>query len=95
MACIIADAVLAGGIRRAAMISLFDRDDEEMLAAKSGEWYVKYPYRARSNNSAVLPRGEVTEDEFSSLMKRVEESGCGEPGVYWTNNEDWGTNPCC
>ncbi len=95
MACIIADAVLAGGIRRAAMISLFDRDDEEMLTAKSGEWYVKYPYRARSNNSAVLPRGEVTEDEFSSLMKRVEESGCGEPGVYWTNNEDWGTNPCC
>ena len=95
MACIIADAVLAGGIRRAAMISLFDRDDEEMLTAKSGEWYVKYPYRARSNNSAVLPRGEVTEEEFSNLMKRVEESGCGEPGVYWTNNEDWGTNPCC
>lgn len=95
MCCIIADAVLAGGIRRAAMISLFDRDDEEMLTAKAGEWYVTHPYRARSNNSAVLPRGEVSEEEFSKLMKRVEESGCGEPGVYWTNNEDWGTNPCC
>jgi len=95
MACIIADAVLAGGIRRAAMISLFDRDDEDMLTAKAGEWYITHPYRARSNNSAVLPRGEVTEEEFEALMKRVEESGCGEPGVYWSNNEDWGTNPCC
>lgn len=95
MACIIADAVLAGGIRRAAMISLFDRDDEDMLTSKAGEWYITHPYRARSNNSAVLPRGEVSEEEFSALMKRVEESGCGEPGVYWTNNKDWGTNPCC
>jgi ribonucleoside-triphosphate reductase len=95
MACIIADAVLAGGIRRAAMISLFDRDDEAMLTSKSGEWYVDHAYRARANNSAVLPRGEVSEAEFRTLMKRVEESGCGEPGVYWTNNKDWGTNPCC
>lgn len=94
-ACIIADAVLAGGIRRAAMISLFDRDDEEMLACKAGDWWKTHPYRARSNNSAVLPRGEVTETEFTQLMKRIEESGCGEPGVYWTNNKDWGTNPCC
>ena len=95
MACVIADAVLAGGIRRAAMISLFDRNDEEMLTCKAGEWYINYPARARSNNSAVLPRDEVTQDEFSQLMKRIEESGCGEPGVYWTNNKDWGTNPCC
>lgn len=93
IACIIADAVLAGGIRRAAMISLFDRFDEDMLTCKSGEWYIDHPYRARSNNSAVLPRGEVSEEEFAALMKRVEESGCGEPGVYWTNNKDWGTNP--
>lgn len=95
MACVIADAVLAGGIRRAAMISLFDRDDEEMLTSKSGEWWVNSAYRARANNSAVLPRGEVSEEEFRKIMKRVEESGCGEPGVYWTNNKDWGTNPCC
>lgn len=93
LACIVADAVLAGGIRRAALISLFDRDDEEMLNAKSGEWYITHPARARANNSAVLPRGEVTEQEFKALMQRVEDSGCGEPGVYWTNNEDWGTNP--
>lgn len=95
MACIIADAVLAGGIRRAAMISLFDRDDEEMLTCKAGSWWATHPYRGRANNSAVLVRGEVTKKEFYKLMKRVEESGCGEPGVYWTNNPDWGTNPCC
>lgn len=94
-ACIIADAVLAGGIRRAAMISLFDRTDEEMITCKSGNWWETHPYRARSNNSAVLIRGEVTEDEFTKLMERVEASGCGEPGVYWNNNRDWGTNPCC
>ena len=95
MACIIADAVLAGGIRRAAMISLFDRNDEAMLTSKFGEWYITHPYRARANNSAVLPRGEVTEEEFLMLLKTIEASGCGEPGVYWTNNKDWATNPCC
>lgn len=91
--CIIADAVLAGGIRRAAMISLFDRTDEQMLKSKSGAWWEVAPYRARANNSAVLPRQEVTQEEFNSLWKTVEESGAGEPGVYWTNNVDWGTNP--
>jgi ribonucleoside-triphosphate reductase len=95
MACVIADAVLAGGIRRAAMISLFDRNDEAMLTCKSGDWWKDHAARARSNNSAVLPRGEVSEAEFAALMKRIEDSGCGEPGVYWTNNKDWGTNPCC
>lgn len=94
-ACIIADAVLAGGIRRAAMISLFDCDDEEMITCKSGNWWETHPYRARSNNSAVLIRGEVSCDQFIKLMGRVEASGCGEPGVYWNNNKDWGTNPCC
>lgn len=93
--CHIADAVLAGGIRRAAMICLFDRDDEEMLACKSGSWWELNPQRGRANNSAVLPRGEVSVEEFMALWKRIEESGAGEPGVYWTNNLDWGTNPCC
>lgn len=95
MACVVADAVLAGGIRRAAMISLFDRFDEAMLTCKSGDWWKDHAARARANNSAVLPRGEVSEEEFAALMKRIEDSGCGEPGVYWTNNKDWGTNPCC
>jgi ribonucleoside-diphosphate reductase alpha chain len=93
--CIIADAVLAGGIRRAALISLFDRDDTEMLNAKSGNWWEDSPYRARANNSAVLPRGKVSEEEFYKLMAVVEASGAGEPGIYWTSDETWGTNPCC
>ena len=94
IACLIADSVLAGGIRRAAMIALFDRWDEAMLTAKSGFWYFKHPARARANNSAVLVRGEVSEAEFKKLMERVKDSGCGEPGVYWTNDPDHGTNPC-
>jgi ribonucleoside-diphosphate reductase alpha chain len=93
--CIIADAVLAGGIRRAALISLFDRDDTEMLNCKSGSWWQDHPYRARANNSAVLPRGKVSREEFYTIMEAVKASGAGEPGVYWTSNEDWGTNPCC
>lgn len=140
--CIVADAVLAGGIRRAAMICLFDRFDQEMLNCKISvpvkswmvssdpdelgrtqvdyidpygqfvtcrigkyeldllaknntlPWYIAAPQRGRANNSAVLPRGEVTEEEFKALMKVIEASGCGEPGVYWTNDPDWGTNPC-
>lgn len=95
MMCYIADAVLAGGIRRAALISLFSRDDLSMMACKSGNWWELNPQRGRANNSVVLPRGKVRKEEFVALWKRVEASGCGEPGIYWTNNEDWGTNPCC
>tara|TARA_R110000765_G_scaffold93781_7_gene176832 strand:+ start:23449 stop:25314 length:1866 start_codon:yes stop_codon:yes gene_type:complete len=93
--CHIADAVLAGGIRRAAMISLFDRFDIDMIKSKSGTWWETNAQRGRANNSAVLPRGKVTEEEFKDLWGLIKASGSGEPGVYWTNNEDWGTNPCC
>lgn len=93
--CHIANSVLAGGIRRSAMISLFDHDDEEMITCKYGNWWETNEQRGRANNSAVLQRGEVSEEEFNALWKRVEASGSGEPGIYWTNNKDWGTNPCC
>lgn len=92
--CVIADAVLSGGIRRAAMISLFDRDDEEMVHCKSGDWFEDHPYRARANNSAVLPRGEVSKEEYDKLWEASEESNSGEPGFYWTNDKDMLTNPC-
>ena len=95
MMCHIADAVLAGGIRRAALISLFSRTDNEMMNSKVGAWWELNPQRGRANNSVVLPRGKVGKEEFVNLWKRIELSGAGEPGVYWTNNEDWGTNPCC
>ena len=93
--CHIANSVLAGGIRRSAMISLFSHDDEEMVTCKYGAWWETNEQRGRSNNSAVLKRDEISQDEFLSLWKRIEASGSGEPGVYWTNNKNWGTNPCC
>jgi len=93
--CHIANSVLAGGIRRSAMISLFSHDDEEMITCKYGAWWELNEQRGRSNNSAVLERGSVGEEEFKALWKRIEASGSGEPGIYWTNDKDWGTNPCC
>jgi ribonucleoside-diphosphate reductase alpha chain len=92
--CIISDSVLAGGIRRAALISLFDRDDNDMLTCKHGEWWNSAPWRARANNSAVLPRDKVTKEEFYHIYEMCQKSGSGEPGFYWTDNEDWGSNPC-
>ena len=93
--CHIANSVLAGGIRRSAMIALFSHDDEEMITCKYGNWWETNEQRGRANNSAVLERGSVGEEEFKALWKRIEASGSGEPGIYWTNNKDWGTNPCC
>ena len=93
--CHIADAVLSGGIRRAAMISLFSADDAEMIACKSGSWWENNPQRGRANNSAVILRHRVTKEFFMDLWKRIEASGSGEPGLYFSNDKDWGTNPCC
>ena len=93
--CHIADAVLAGGIRRAALISLFSADDNEMISCKAGNWWELNPQRGRANNSAVLLRHKVTKEFFLDLWKRIELSGAGEPGIYFSNDKDWGTNPCC
>lgn len=93
--CYIADAVLAGGIRRAALISLFSADDNEMISCKSGNWWELNPQRGRANNSAVLLRNRITKNFFLDLWKRVELSNAGEPGIYFTYDKDWGTNPCC
>ena len=95
MVCHIADAVLAGGIRRAALISLFSADDDQMIGAKAGSWWEQNPQRGRANNSAVLMRHKITKEFFMDLWKRVELSGAGEPGIYLNNDKDWGTNPCC
>ena len=95
MVCHIADAVLAGGIRRAALISLFSAEDDEMIACKSGAWWELNPQRGRANNSAVLLRATTEKEQFLDIWKRIENSGAGEPGIYFTNNLEWGTNPCC
>ena len=91
--CHIADAVLAGGIRRAALISLFSAYDEQMISCKSGSWWELNPQRGRANNSAVLMRHKITKEFFMDLWKRVELSNAGEPGIYFNNDKDWGTNP--
>jgi ribonucleoside-triphosphate reductase len=92
--CHIANSVLSGGIRRSAMIALFSHDDEEMITCKYGNWWEMNEQRGRANNSAVLLRGEIFAQEFFDLWKRIELSNSGEPGVYWTNDLEWGTNPC-
>ena len=165
--CHIANAVLAGGIRRAALISLFSFDDDDMLQSKSnfkildwkhtqieyrepnteqlqfidsvhiddktGEkyydldvtidepyygikttnawwvreedlnklkkegtlpWYYFQEQRGRANNSAVAIRSRIKKKEFIKLWKKIELSGAGEPGISWSNNNDWGFNPC-
>jgi ribonucleoside-triphosphate reductase len=92
--CYIADAVLSGGIRRAALISLFSFDDEEMLTCKFGAWWENNPQRGRANNSATILRDRIQKEEFMDLWKKIELSNAGEPGFFLTNDKDWGTNPC-
>jgi len=92
--CHLADAVLSGGIRRAALISLFDFDDEEMLTCKFGNWWENNPQRGRANNSAVILRHKIEKEDFMNLWEKVEASNAGEPGFLFSNDKDFGTNPC-
>ena len=92
--CHLADAVLSGGIRRAALISLFNLDDEEMLTCKFGNWWEENPQRGRANNSAMLLRSKIEKDTFLTLWKKIELSNSGEPGFLFSNDKDAGTNPC-
>jgi len=93
--CHVADAVLAGGIRRAALISLFSADDDEMISCKYGNWFERNPQRGRSNNSAVLLRHKIDREFFDGLWEKIKLSNSGEPGIYFSNDKDYGTNPCC
>jgi ribonucleoside-diphosphate reductase alpha chain len=88
----IADAVISGGVRRAATICLFSHDDQDMITAKTGDWFVANPQRGRSNNSAVLLRDSTHFDEFQAIMHSVQHSG--EPGFVWTDDLDILFNPC-
>jgi len=92
--CHIADAVLAGGIRRAALLSLFSATDNEMLSCKTGTWWEKNGQRGRANNSVVLMRHKITKEYFLDIWKRIEKSGSGEPGLCFSNDKDLGFNPC-
>jgi len=86
------DAVLAGGVRRSATICLFSVDDEEMISAKTGNWFVDNPQRGRSNNSAVIVRDEIKREDFRDIMQSIKEFG--EPGFFFVDDKDITTNPC-
>jgi ribonucleoside-diphosphate reductase alpha chain len=86
------DAVLSGGVRRSASLALFSPDDEDMTKAKTGNWYIENPQRARSNNSALLLKDETTFEEFQTLMESVKEFG--EPGFIWSESTEMIFNPC-
>jgi ribonucleoside-diphosphate reductase alpha chain len=92
--CHLADAVLSGGIRRAALIALFNLHDENMLTCKFGNWWENNPQRGRANNSAVLLRNMIDKETFMNLWGKIEASNSGEPGFLFTNDKDAGTNPC-
>ena len=65
------DAVLSGGVRRSASLALFSPDDTEMVKAKTGNWYIDNPQRARSNNSALLLKDSTSFEDFNLLMTSV------------------------
>jgi len=92
--CFIANAVLAGGVRRSSCIAFFDIDDDEMLSCKTGMWWETNPQRSMANNSAVIVRHKVTENDFKKLWGKIQASGTGEPGVYFTNDFNMLSNPC-
>ena len=87
-----ADAVISGGVRRSATICLFSPNDTEMAKAKTGNWFIENPQRGRSNNSALLLRGETTREQFSVLMSFVKDFG--EPGFVWADSTELIVNPC-
>jgi ribonucleoside-triphosphate reductase (thioredoxin) len=92
--CFISDAILAGGIRRAALCTLFSYGDSDMLNCKSENWYELNPQRGRSNNSIVLMRSKIEKEQFLDIWKKIEINKSGEPGFFFTNDKDIGTNPC-
>jgi ribonucleoside-triphosphate reductase (thioredoxin) len=92
IACHVADAVLSGGVRRAATICLFSADDEEMMAAKTGNWFVENPQRARSNNSMMMLRQSMNEETIQEMMNYIKEYG--EPGFILTDDLEITYNPC-
>ena len=91
--CHIADSVLAGGIRRSALIALFSINDTDMLTCKNGNWWENNPQRGRANNSVVMVRSRAKESDFDRIYAQIKASGSGEPGISWTNNAEMGFNP--
>jgi ribonucleoside-diphosphate reductase alpha chain len=103
--CAVGNAAVSGGVRRTAMISLFDWDDEEMLHCKSGDFERENSQRWNANNSVVWPDRGLTQEEFIRQYLSMVESGRGEPGIFNRRMSidrrparrkaaEFGTNPC-
>lgn len=90
--CIIANAVVAGGVRRSAMICLFDAWDEEMLSCKTGNWFQTYPELCRCNNSACI-YPDTPKETYLEIFKQIKDFG--EPGIIFLEDKDSMFNPCC
>jgi ribonucleoside-diphosphate reductase alpha chain len=103
--CEVGNAAVSGGMRRTAMISLFDFDDKEMWNAKSGDFERDNSQRWNANNSAVWPLSGLTQLEVTQQMLEMVKSGRGEPGIFNRQSAvemrparraeaEFGTNPC-
>jgi hypothetical protein len=93
--CHFMDAAIAGGVRRSAGICLFDFDDKEMMNAKEGNWWITNPQRARTNNSVILLKTDKRlKTKIKKIMNHTFKSNSGEPGMYLTEDLNWGANPC-
>jgi ribonucleoside-diphosphate reductase alpha chain len=90
--CLFADAVLSGGIRRSAMICLFSLEDSEMMYLKTGKWFEREPWLANANNSVVLKRGDVKQEQFARIFQMTKQFG--EPGFVFVADNDEMRNPC-
>lgn len=90
--CHCADAVLSGGVRRSALSFIFDKGDELMMSAKTGDWFKDNPQRARGNNSVLLLRNDTTLEDFKGVIDKSREFG--EPGFVFANDNRQLLNPC-
>lgn len=89
--CIFANSVVTGGVRRSAMISIFDADDVEMASCKTGAWITTMPELCRSNNSAaILP--DTSKEIFDKIYEFTKKYG--EPGFVFIDSQDFVYNPC-
>ena len=103
--CSVGGAAVSGGVRRTAMISLFDYDDLDMRQCKNGDFWIKNSQRWNANNSAVWPDRELSQEEIVRFVLDMVSSGRGEPGVFNRRAaiqsrperraiQEFGTNPC-
>lgn len=102
--CAIGNAAVSGGVRRTAMISLFDYDDAEMWHCKDGDFERDNSQRWNANNSVVWPDAGISQVEFATQFLEMVRSGRGEPGIFNRNapvpgrrsdgGMAYGTNPC-